>query len=132
MHRLTVYATTNVAPLGLCFLRDAISFSASSRVWETQRKIPEYSGCASVFVNKSMRWRHRLTVYATAEEAQTNSLCYNKLMTEMRWIPCPPLSLLIVVSTVFCENLSVTSFQLRGNRSWGWLVIGGTPFFFNC
>ena len=71
---------TDSVALGLCFLRDAIPFSASSRVWETQRKITEYSGCASVFVNTSMRWRHRLTVYATAEGSQRRHLPISKIV----------------------------------------------------
>ena len=66
--------------LGLCFLRDAIPFSLSERVWETHRKITEYRGCASVFVTKSMRWMHRLTVYATAEGSQRRHLPISKIV----------------------------------------------------
>ena len=72
--------TDSGSPLGLCFLRDAIPFSASSRMWETHRKITEYRGCASVFVNKSLRWRHRLTVYATAEGSQRRPLPISKIV----------------------------------------------------
>ena len=82
---------TDSVALGLCCLRDAIPFSATSRVWETQRKITEYRGCASVFVNKSLRWRHRLTVYATAEGSQRRHFPISKIVqTILRFLIIVP------------------------------------------
>ncbi len=79
---------TDSVALGLCFLRDAIPFSASSRVWETQRKITEYRRCALMFVNKSLRWRHRLTVYATAEGPQRRPLPISKIVQTIVILVC--------------------------------------------